>query len=80
MLAGRHLPAREAASVGLVSRLVAPADLERETQRMAGQIAGRSLAALYAAKSALRATRETGLQQNLLLERALFGSLFSGED
>ncbi|MEZ4399903.1 MAG: enoyl-CoA hydratase-related protein [Kofleriaceae bacterium] len=46
MLTGRRLPADEALALGLVNRVVAAADLERETMALADDLASKSPAAI----------------------------------
>ncbi|SDS18374.1 short chain enoyl-CoA hydratase [Agrococcus carbonis] len=80
VLTGRRIDAAEADSLGIVSRVVPAAELQAEAERLATEIAGRSLPALVAAKAALDAALETGLEAGLALEAEQFTALFDTED
>jgi enoyl-CoA hydratase/carnithine racemase len=58
ILSGERLTAREAFEMGLVSRVVARADLERDTTTLARRLAGFSPAALAVAKEAFYTTQD----------------------
>ena len=80
VLTGRMIDAAEAERVGLVSRVVAGADLLDEAQSVAETIAAKPLPALYAAKAALDAALETSLAEGLRFERQAFAGLFDTAD
>lgn len=80
VLTGRHIDAEEAERIGLVSRVIADAELEAEAKTVAELIASRSKPAAQMAKEAVNAAFETPLQQGLQFERRIFHSLFATED
>ena len=80
VLTGRVMDAAEAERSGLVSRVVAAADLRAEAQQVAETIASKGLAALYAAKTVLDAALETPLAEGLRFEKHVFAGLFDTED
>ncbi len=80
VLTGRLLTAAEAATAGLVSRVIPATDLLAETEKVAASIADKSLVALFAAKAALDAALETSLAEGLRFERHAFSALFDTED
>ncbi len=80
VLTGRLLTAAEAATAGLVSRVIPATDLLPETEKVAASIADKSLVALFAAKAALDAALETSLAEGLRFEKHAFSSLFDTED
>lgn len=80
ILTGRRMPAAEAESAGLVSRVVPASELAAETEKLATRMASRSLPALRAAKAALRAALETPLAEGLAAEATQFAALFDTED
>lgn len=80
VLTGRFLTAAEAATAGLVSRVIPAADLLAETEKVAASIADKSLVALFAAKAALDAALESSLAEGLRFERHAFSALFDTED
>lgn len=80
VLTGRLMDAAEAERSGLVSRIVASADLLDDAQKTAETIAAKGLPSVLAAKQALRAAQETTLTQGLVLESALFTGLFDTDD
>jgi len=80
VLTGRMIDAVEAERAGLVSRVVPAAELLDEAQRVAEQIASKSLPSLYAAKAALDSALETTLAEGLRMETRTFASLFDTAD
>lgn len=80
VLTGRMMGAEEAERAGLVSRVVAAADLLDEAAKTADAIAAKSLPSLFAAKAALDAAMETSLAEGLRLERHVFAALFDTAD
>lgn len=79
-LTGRMMDAHEAERAGLVSRVVADADLEKEALAIAAQIAAQSLPVVRLVKEAVNAAFETPLAQGIKTERRLFHSTFALED
>lgn len=80
ILTGRMMDASEAERSGLVSRVVAAADLLDEAAKVAETIASKSLPSVYAAKAALDTAMETPLAEGLRFERHVFASLFDTHD
>jgi enoyl-CoA hydratase len=80
ILTGRQIGAEEADRIGLVSRVVAAAELLDEAQRTADTIASKSLPSLYAATAALDVARESTLAEGLRFEQHAFAALFDTED
>ncbi|MGY2743962.1 enoyl-CoA hydratase [Arthrobacter sp. UYCu723] len=80
ILTGRFMDAEEAERSGLVSRVVAAADVVEEALKAAGVIASKSKPVAMVAKEAVNAAFETGLAQGVLFERRVFHSLFATED
>lgn len=81
MLAGDGLDAEEAARSGLVNRVVAPAEVEREAESLARAIIETSapLAARACLEAVARGSR-LPLDEALELEASLFSRLFDTED
>lgn len=77
VLTGRMLSAEEARAAGLVSRVVADAEVVAEAQNMAERIASMPRAASRAAKEAVAAASELPLSAGVRLERRLFQMLFA---
>ncbi|WP_431804431.1 enoyl-CoA hydratase-related protein [Microbacterium sp. bgisy203] len=80
VLTGRLITADEAARAGLVSRVLPASDLLDQTEKVAQEIAAKSLVALFAAKAALDAALESSLAEGLRFERQAFAGLFDTED
>jgi len=80
VLTGRMMDAAEAERSGLVSRVVAAADLLEEASTVAETIASKSLPSVYAAKAALDSALETTLAEGLRFEKQAFASLFDTAD
>jgi enoyl-CoA hydratase len=80
VLTGRMMDAAEAERAGLVSRVVAAADVVEEALKAAEVIASKSKPAALLAKEAVNAAFELGLAQGVLFERRLFHSLFATAD
>ena len=74
------LDAAEAERCGLVSRVVAAADLMAEAKAAAAKIAGLSPVAVTVCKEMVETAFETTLHQGLKSERRLFQALFATED
>ncbi len=80
VLTGRMIDAAEAERAGLVSRVVAAADLLDEAESVARTIAEKPLPALYAAKAALDVALESTLAEGVRFERQAFAGLFDTAD
>jgi enoyl-CoA hydratase len=80
VLTGRMMDAQEAERSGLVSRIVAAADLMGEAVKVAEKIAGMSRPSVVMAKEAVNRAYETTLAEGVRFERRLFQSLFATED
>lgn len=80
VLTGRHVPAEEAARIGLVSRLVPAAETLTEALVLAERIAAGPPLAVAAAVRAIDAAAELTLADGLVYERELFTDLFDTED
>lgn len=79
-LTGRMMDADEAERSGLVSRIVALADLLSEAEQVASTIAQKSRAASFMTKEAVNRAYETTLAEGLHFERRMFYAAFSTED
>ena len=77
---GDMIPADEAHRIGLVDKVVAPEQLEREARTLALKLAEKPPLALVAAKYAIQMGLETNIWTGMQLESSLFGLLFSTED
>lgn len=80
MLTGASISAAEAQRAGLVNRVVEPADLIKEAEKLAGEIARMAPLAIRTCLQAVIGGRELDLEAGLALERELFSSLFVTED
>ena len=65
ILTGRTVSGREAAEAGFASRVLAPADLAPETERLVERLLSTSGAALAGARDVLRAERRRALAETL---------------
>ena len=79
-LSARMLSAEEADRYGLVSRVVADADLQTTTLKLATQIAGYSLPALMAIKESVNRAHESSLSEGILFERRELHARFASDD
>ena len=79
-LTGRMMDATEAERCGLVSRVVAAADLMVEAMKAADTIAAMSLTATMMTKETVNRAYETPLEEGLRAERRVFHSMFATED
>ena len=79
-LTGRMMDAEEAERSGLVSRVYPVNELLEEAVRVARSIAAKGRLSVYAAKEAIDASFETGLDTGVQFERRLFHALFATED
>ncbi len=77
ILSGRQVPADEAASAGLVNRVVSDEDLITEAKELLGKILANGPVAI---KKAIRAVNEAGGGQGFEMESKLFGELCDTED
>jgi len=80
MLTGKSVTAAEALEIGLVNRLVNPADLLSEAKSLANEISQMAPLAIRACLKAVRLGIELSLEDGLALETELFASLFATED
>ncbi len=80
LLTGSRIDAVEALRIGLVSRVVAAADLQELAQALARQIAGNAPLAVLAVKRLATMGRELNLPAGLELEQQAFGVLRDSED
>jgi enoyl-CoA hydratase len=80
MLTGAEISAEEALRVGLVNRVVAPAELLAEAEALAQKIAGLAPLAVRACLEAVTRGLTLPLEEGLQLERELFSRLFATED
>lgn len=80
LLTGRLLSAQQAATLGLVSRVVPSENCEEEALAVAQEVSRRSPLAVEAAKRAVRAAEETALSAGLAAERQLSTLLFGTHD
>lgn len=80
MLTGASISAAEAHRAGLINRIVEPADLMKEAEKVAGEIARLAPLAIRTCLKAVIGGRELTLEAGLALERELFSSLFVTED
>ena len=62
LVTGRLMDAEEAAAAGLVNRIAEPEDLAEETELLAAQVAGKSLAALAVGKRAFHRQLEMDIE------------------
>jgi enoyl-CoA hydratase/carnithine racemase len=79
ILTGEPVSAERAALIGLVTKVVPPAELLTEARRLAELIASRGPVALSLAIRAVRAS-DLPLQEGLAIEAELFGKAFDTED
>jgi enoyl-CoA hydratase len=80
VLTGRTITAREAESMGLVSRVVPAEETLRAAIELAATIAGKPPIAILAAKEAVRLAEELPLSAGLRHERRAFFALFASHD
>lgn len=74
------IDAQRALSIGLINRVTEPENLIGEALAMCDTINGNGQLAIRAAKRAVNASRDTGLEDGCLFEREIFSSLFDTED
>ena len=80
VLTDRMLSAEEAASFGLVSRVVPTEELLTQAAEVAAKIAAKSLPVVYAAKESVNRAFETTLREGLMFERRAFHACFALDD
>ncbi len=80
ILTGRTISAREAESMGLVSRVVPAEETVPAALALASAIAAQAPVAILAAKEAVRLAEELPMSAGLLHERRAFFALFATED
>ena len=79
-LTGAPIDAARALQLGIVNRVVPAADLERETMRLADQLAAAAPLALRGMLDCINVGGECGIEQGLEYESAQFGLVFSTDD
>jgi enoyl-CoA hydratase/carnithine racemase len=77
---GRHVPAAEALSIGLVDRVVPDAEVYSAALAWAATFAGGPTVALRAAKQAVDQGFEVDLNTGLEIERLQFSGMFATDD
>jgi enoyl-CoA hydratase/carnithine racemase len=77
---GRMVDANEALRIGLVNKVLPPAELKAAALALAAEIATKAPLAVAAALEAARIGVETDLDTGLRLESSLFGMLGSTKD
>jgi enoyl-CoA hydratase len=79
-LLGAPIDATRAAQLGIVTRVVAAAELEAETLKIAEQLAHAAPLALRGTLDAVNVGGECGIEEGLQYETAQFGLMFSTDD
>ena len=79
-LTGRMMDAKEAESIGLVSRVLEEDGFIDNVIKIAQQIADKSLIATMMTKESVNRSYETTLSEGIRFERRLFHSMFATED
>jgi enoyl-CoA hydratase/carnithine racemase len=80
ILTGRRIPAARAAELGIVTRVVAPADLVPAAERLAAEIAECGPLAVATAKGAIDDGAGLPIGEALALERARYETVLSSAD
>jgi len=80
IMLGERINAEEAFRIGLVDRVVARKDLEKEVKKFACKLKDMPFMALRAAKTAIRKGLSTSLKEGLQIEQDLFCMLFGTQD
>ncbi len=80
VFSGEFYSAQDCQSMGLVNRVVAPAQVIIEAQKLAEKIASRAPVAVAKAKQSLNKGYELHIRDGLKQEAELFGELFNTED
>ena len=79
-LLGAPVTAERALQLGIVNRVVAAADLETETLKLAAQLADAAPLALRGTLDAINVGGECGIEEGLQYETAQFGLMFATDD
>ena len=79
-LTGAPVNAERALQLGIVNRVVAAAELEAETMKLAAQLAAAAPLALRGMLDCVNVGGECGIEEGLEYEAAQFGLVFSTED
>ncbi|GAB3313551.1 enoyl-CoA hydratase/isomerase family protein [Luteimonas notoginsengisoli] len=79
-LTGTPIDAARAQQLGIVNRVVAAAELETETMKLAGQLAAAAPLALRGILDCVNVGAECGIEEALEYESAQFGLVFSTDD
>ena len=79
-LVGAPVDAQRARELGIVNRVVAAAELEAETMKLAAQLADSAPLALRGIIDCVNVGGECGIEEGLEYETAQFGLMFSTED
>lgn len=79
-LTGAPISAERALQLGIVNRVVAAADLEAETMKLAAQLANAAPLALRGMLDCVNVGGECGIEEGLEYESAQFGLMFATED
>jgi len=79
-LVGTPVDAARARELGIVNRVVAAADLEAETMKLANQLAESAPLALRGVLDCVNVGGECGIEEGLEYETAQFGLMFSTDD
>ncbi|MGO4221771.1 enoyl-CoA hydratase/isomerase family protein [Lysobacter sp. TAF61] len=79
-LAGAPIDAARARELGIVNRVVAAAELEAETMKLAEQLAASAPLALRGVLDCVNVGGECGIEEGLEYETAQFGLMFSTAD
>ena len=79
-LLGTPIDASRALQLGIVNRVVAAADLDAETMKIAEQLAQAAPLALRGTLDAVNVGGECGIEEGLQYETAQFGLMFSTDD
>lgn len=80
LLSGDLIPAPEALAMGLINRVVAEAELERETRAWAAALAAKSPVAMQISKSAFYAAEDMTYGQSFAYTNEMFARLCSTGD
>jgi enoyl-CoA hydratase len=80
LLSGAPVDAQRALQLGIVNRVVPAAELEAETMKLAGQLAGAAPLALRGILDCVNVGGECGIEEGLEYESVQFGLMFATED
>jgi enoyl-CoA hydratase/carnithine racemase len=80
ILTGRRITAQRAAELGVVTRVVPPADLAPAAERLAAEIAECAPLAVAAAKRAIDDGAPMAIGDALAIERARYETVLASED